>query len=135
MEPEPMPDRVVLLRSIVARDGEQTIAPFRPGLQEKFSLLEGSRQEETIVFEVPQDAVSNLRRRITTFKMGMQVDRREQPMGTFAGGGQEHSFRFPENVVPTGWHVRGQYRCTMEYLDDRGLCCGPIERQFAIVKK
>lgn len=51
----------------------------------------------------------------------VQVDRREEPMGTFDCSQPEHSFTFKSAPVPTGWHVRGNYACTVEFVDDSGV--------------
>lgn len=118
-----------------AHPGERIISPFKAGEIDKFALKEGTTQVETLFFKVLKDPVVNLRRQMTTYKMGMQVDQRQEPMGTFEGPDQEHCFTFPSSPVPSGWHVRGQYRLVVEFIDNNGPCFPPIEKQFSIVKK
>ena len=41
-------------------------------------------------------------------------------MGSFEQGDEEQSFTFPSAPVPKGWHVRGSYALTVEFIDDAG---------------
>lgn len=42
-------------------------------------------------------------------------------LGTFPASGQARAFTFPPDPVPTGWVVRGAYRCVVEFIDDAGV--------------
>jgi hypothetical protein len=128
---------MVILRTSVISDAQPDTpitTPHQPGVVEKFELQEGVVQEETIHFRAKTKLV-NLRRRMTTWKMGVQVDQREAEMGTFEGDDTEHSFTFPTSPVPKGWHVRGEYKLLVEFIDDAGSACASISKQFTIVKE
>eukprot|EP00667_Euglena_gracilis_P011950 EG_transcript_12236 len=129
-------ERLQILRTSVVSDAceDLIVSPHQPGAVEQFQVVEGVQQQETLHFRV-QAPIVNLRRRLTTYKMSIQVDQREEPMGSFEALEAEQSFTFPLNTVPTGFFVRGSYRQQVEFLDDAGPCCLPLEKQFSIVRR
>eukprot|EP00996_Jenningsia_fusiforme_P005741 NODE_6783_length_537_cov_2.196721_g6358_i0.p1 GENE.NODE_6783_length_537_cov_2.196721_g6358_i0~~NODE_6783_length_537_cov_2.196721_g6358_i0.p1 ORF type:complete len:125 (-),score=15.00 NODE_6783_length_537_cov_2.196721_g6358_i0:161-487(-) len=106
-----------------------------PGMNLKFTIIEGITHTETLYFMVTQQPLVNLRRRIVTYKGFLPVHQEVQDLGSFDPSAEAYSVTFPTQTVPTGWKVRGSYAQTINYLDESvGSCCPEMTATFAIVK-
>eukprot|EP00667_Euglena_gracilis_P009900 EG_transcript_10081 len=128
--------RLQMLRTHISWPGApEKVFPHKPKEPGgHIDIPEGIILSETIHFKVLQGPVTNLRRRTTTFRKSLQVEQKDVVLGTFPASGQARAFTFPPDPVPTGWVVRGAYRCVVEFIDDAGPCCPPWEVHFSIVK-
>jgi len=100
----------------------------------QFELHEGSTQTETLHFKVLLP-VTNLSRKICTYKTGMCVHTGVEPMGNFEPREEPYELTYKPNPVPSGWHVRGAYKLVTEFICDEGLCCPKMTANMTIVKQ
>ena len=89
---------------------------------EKFYMKEASTFHTRVTFKVHNDIVYGLKFANIVKKMGMQVDKSEEILGTFAPTDEPHVAELESSSTPEGWLKRGDYAGKAMILDSDGNC-------------
>ncbi|KAG6519602.1 hypothetical protein ZIOFF_023098 [Zingiber officinale] len=97
-----------------------------------FILKEGSHYKLKFTFMVRNNIVSGLKYTNTVRKAGIKVDKAKEMLGTFSPQLEVYTFETSEEIIPSGFFVRGSYSARMKFVDDDGKSHLVINYSFDI---
>ncbi|XP_027094581.1 rho GDP-dissociation inhibitor 1-like isoform X2 [Coffea eugenioides] len=87
-----------------------------------FTLKEGSEYRLKLTFSVLHNIVSGLAYTNTVWKGGVEVDRKNGMLGTFAPQREPYIHTLEEETTPSGVLARGNYTAKLRFEDDDRRC-------------
>lgn len=99
-----------------------------------FTLKEGSEYRLKITFSVLHNIVSGLAYTNTVWKGGVEVDRKNGMLGTFAPQREPYIHTLEEETTPSGVLARGNYTAKLRFEDDDRRCHMELDYVFEIRK-
>ncbi|KAF8421645.1 rho guanidine dissociation inhibitor [Tirmania nivea] len=119
---------VVILQLALEVDGrpDVVIDLEQPGAVEAltskpFTIKEGAQYSMRVKFRVQHEVISGLRYLQRVKRKGMQVDKSEEMMGSFAPNTHSNPVyekRFAKEEAPSGMLFRGHYEVLSRFMDD-----------------
>ncbi|XP_071938280.1 rho GDP-dissociation inhibitor 1-like isoform X2 [Coffea arabica] len=99
-----------------------------------FTLKEGSEYRLKLTFSVLHNIVSGLAYTNTVWKGGVEVDRKNGMLGTFAPQREPYIHTLEEETTPSGVLARGNYTAKLRFEDDDRRCHMELDYVFEIRK-